>query len=260
MDRLPTDRRLWLIPGLLVVMGLIGPLASAGAGDDRGFLGRIFRRGSTTPPSARRVDPVSDRDRTSADLLKPPTAEELEPRPGRPHSVPAAALVPPPANGDPLVTRFAVGRATDGSTFGLFMHIYADGTVMDSSGLHNADPTKLEALRDVLSTLPLNALELHYPGPAAGDLEVIQVVVYQRSKGKIRAVPFSYSGDPSEAPPEIRRLHAALESFQMQFAGEGFEHSPAPALTPTPGLAPGLPSTSPTAGDYAPPPPLVLPR
>lgn len=236
-----------------MVVGATGLLAAAAVADEPGWLGRILRRNAAPAASPRRVTPAMSRDRTSAGLLEPPSIEERAEVPTTP-ARPAASLVPPPANADPLVSRFAVGRATDGSTFGVFLHLYADGTVMDSSGLHHSDPGQLEILRGVLEDLPLDELDHHYPGAAAGDLEVIQMIVYQRSKGRIRAVSFSYSGDPGDAPPAIRRLHSALESFQMHLAGAG-------GLITNSGLGASRGGTAevlPSIGDAAPPPPAIV--
>lgn len=220
------------------------------------LFGRLFRRGASTSAAPRRVAPANARDPRSAELLRPP-ADFDRPTPpgGQPAAVPPASLVPAPANGDPLVTRLAVGRATDGSTFGLFLQVYADGTVMDSAGLHHADPARLGAVRDALAALPLDGLDHHYPGPAAGDLEVIQLIVYRRSKGKIQAVPVSYSGEPSGAPEEVRRLNEALEDFEIHLAG-----GPVDAPTTAPAPRSTAPQRTVPPDDIAPPPPLVAPR
>ena len=43
----------------------------------------------------------------------------------------------PVTEADPILTRVGLGRSDSGSSFALFIQIYADGTVIDSEGVHN---------------------------------------------------------------------------------------------------------------------------
>ena len=53
----------------------------------------------------------------------------------------------PLTEADPVVTRVALGRSNDGTQFGMFLQIYADGTVIDSEGVHHLGR---EAIRESL--------------------------------------------------------------------------------------------------------------
>jgi hypothetical protein len=229
----------------LVALAIAGGLASPlMAGEPGGILGRLFRR--TESSAAKRVDPASRRaprpvaeaeksapDRTLADFAPP---EEVAPAPA------PGTIVGPPANADPLLSRFAIGRASDGQTFGLFMHIFADGTVMDSNGLHHSDPAAFERLKDTLRETPLEQLERHTEGTASDYLEVVYLVAYQRAGTKLRAVPLSHAGNTSTAPPSLQRLHAALEAFQAHISSP-VPGTPAAAMSAPVGTGSVVPAT-----------------
>ena len=46
-------------------------------------------------------------------------------------------MSPAVTNADPVLTRFALGRSNDGSQFGMALQVFADGTVIDSEGVHH---------------------------------------------------------------------------------------------------------------------------
>lgn len=251
----PAPLALACLVGLALAVVASSPLM----GQESGLIGRIFRKPESTP-TRKKVEPASGRSRraeTEADIA-PPVADESAPIP----SLPPGARVGAPANGDPLVSRFCIGRAADGQTFGMFLHVFADGTVMDSAGLHHSDPAQLDRLRDVLKDTPVDSLEGHCDGTAGDYLEVVYVILYQRAGGKIRARTLSYAGNTQGCDPALQKLQATLEGFQAHLSSPTMpglgtalpDFGPAPA--PTVG-SPTTPEVNPASTNPAPPPPIV---
>ena len=150
-------------------------------GDDTGLLGRLFRLGGNSSalivrrsrPSAGSSDrsrrrPRSDRTATARSEASPPTARRSPSigsgrlpvrggpvdtrccrrhRPSQPRSTPGLASAARSPTADPLLTRMALGRSNDGSQFGMFLQVFADGTVIDSEGVHHARTGRPEAAR-----------------------------------------------------------------------------------------------------------------
>ncbi len=175
---------------------------------------------------------------------------------------------------DPLLTRFALGRSNDGSQFGMFLQIFADGTVIDSEGVHHLRAADLKPIIDLVQSGDLARARGHCGAPATDFIEYVHVVVYERRLGRLSANSFSYSGNTQGCDHAIRHLHTVLENLQVKLSrhsggspttvgaasapiplGEGV---PAPVVTPFPrGATPaaGL-STSP---NHQPAPPALNP-
>ena len=121
---------------------LVAALAASGLilaarGDEPTRLGRLFR--PTTPTPALAPTPASE---------LPPDLPPLTPV--QPRIVPQPRVSRAVTEADPLVTRIALGRSDDGSQFGMFLMVYADGTVIDSEGVHRLGR---DALKDVTAAL-----------------------------------------------------------------------------------------------------------
>jgi hypothetical protein len=147
---------------------------------------------------------------------------------------------------DPLLTRFALGRSNDGSSFGMFMQFFADGTVVDSEGVHHLRPADLKPIVDAVQSGELYRLRGHCGAPSTDFIEYVHLVVYERRFGRLQAHSFSYSGDPQGCDHVIRHLHGAMENLQTKLSRQ-----PTPAgMTPgtvvpaTPGIV-GSPGLSP---------------
>jgi hypothetical protein len=177
---------------------------------------------------------------------------------------PSERLTPKPrvssavTNADPVLTRFALGRSNDGSSFGMFLQVFADGTVVDSEGVHHLRMADLKPIMDVVQSGEVYRLRGHCGAPSTDFIEYVHMVVYERRFGRLQAHSFSYSGNPQGCDHVIRHLHAALENLQAKLshqptpAGTGtvgtspaVPLNPAPSLPATPGRAPALPSTTP---------------
>ena len=62
---------------------------------------------------------------------------------------------------DPVLTRFALGRSNDGSSFGMFLQVFADGTVVDSEGVHHVRLADMKPILDSVQSGELYRLRGH---------------------------------------------------------------------------------------------------
>lgn len=121
-------------------------------------------------------------------------------------------------NADPVLTRFALGRSNDGSTFGMFLQIFADGTVVDSEGVHHLRPSDLRPVFEAVQSGDLYRVKGHCGAPSTDFIEYVHIVVYERRLGRLQAHPFSYSGNPQGCEHIVRHLHIALENLQAKLS------------------------------------------
>ena len=254
----------------------------------QGFLGRLFRGGGSSASSpnstAARTSPAAlpygrlrlggsagsarlsvctdDRVSNYGGLPQTPVTTPPTPRTGpasglrrRPRVSPAVTTA------DPLLTRFALGRSNDGSQFGMFLQIFADGTV-DRLG-RGAPPSRRRSQADrrhgAIGRAVLG-LRGHCGAPATDFIEYVHVVIYERRLGRLIAHSFSYSGNTQGCDHAIRHLHTTLENLQAKLSRQaggsqtpvGSTGNPLP-LSPVPG-----PGSTP-AFDHQPAPPAVNP-
>ena len=195
-------------------------------------LSRLFRSGGNAPES-----PANAARPSSPDLLGPPADVGAPPSLGQ-GTNPATAgsrLIPQPrvnrpaTESDPILTRVAIGRSDNGSQFGMFLQVFADGTVLDGEGTHHVGREALRPLVEAIQSTDAYRLKGHCGGPPTDFTEAVHVVVYDRSLGKLRANSFSYSGNPQGCDPGIKTLQAAIDAFQSKLAGP----PPAAASTAT---------------------------
>ena len=160
----------------------------------------------------------------------------------------ASRIVPQPrtsraaTESDPLVTRVSIGRSDDGKPFCMFIEVFADGTILDGEGVHHVGAEHLRPIAQMLQAGDLAKLKGHCGGPAADFIEQIHVVAYDRYRGKLRATPFSYSGNPQGCDPSVKKLNDAIDALQTKLAGP-------PATRPAgavPTAASGTPARIPT--------------
>lgn len=265
---------------LAITMSLVlGAGGSPARGDEPGIIGRLFRLGggsqaeptrdpAPAPPAARGAIP--DLGAPPPGLAAPnpnaPTPSLLPPGVGgafAPTTTPVAGggatqrIRPQPrvshaaTEAEPILTRVALGRADDGNQFGMFLQVYADGTVIDGEGVHRVGADVLRPLMQLLQTGELSRATGHCGGPPTDFIEQVHVVVYERRLGGLRAVNFSYSGNPAGCDNAIRQLHQIIEQLQARVSSPGIVDSAtatnASAMAAQPGVADGA----------APPPPLI---
>src|SRR5262249_27929028 len=133
---------------------LIAPVAvslalatATGRGDEPGRLGlgRLFRFGSASSghTPAPHPSPAADAPPPMPLPGRAPGLPGVATEPATGHPAPTSRLIPQPrvsravTEADPLVTRVVLGRSDDGKQFGMFLQVFADGTVIDSEGEHH---------------------------------------------------------------------------------------------------------------------------
>jgi hypothetical protein len=260
-----------LAPGLLVFA-----LAPGSArGDDTSFFGRLFRLGgnsssssSSSPGSTSRSAAASDRTAPSpyggprgsaGNLIPPATLSSRAPSPtpaqGPISDGPATPdvsssgefqqrLSPRPRTSsavtvaDPLVTRMALGRSNDGSQFGMFLQIFADGTVIDSDGVHRLSSADLKPIVEAIQSGEFARVRGHCSTPSGDFVEHVHLVVFERRMGRLQAHSFSYSGNPQGCDHAVRHLHTVLEAVQAKLSRQAPSNANASGSDR---LAPGTP-------------------
>ena len=253
----------------LLALALVGSWLALGAparGDDpdeppqpqprarrTGLVSRIFSDFSSAtarnrpggPPPA--LPPSTQPPALEASAGPPPIPDGIPPSP----NLPAPRLVPQPrvsrpvTEADPLLTRVAIGRSDNGARFGLFLQVFADGTVLDSEGVHHVDREALRPLVQAILAADPARLKGHCGGPPTDFIEQVHVVAYERTIRGLKANAFSYSGNPQGCDPAVRNLHAVIDAFQARLSSSTTPTTPAPPIAPPPG------------SDAAPPPPPV---
>jgi hypothetical protein len=155
-------------------------------------------------------------------------------------TAPGQRLAPQPrvssaiTTADPVLTRFALGRSNDGSQFGMFLQVFADGTVVDSDGVHHLRPADLRPIMDAVQSGELYRLKGHCGTPATDFIEYVHIVVYEHRLGRLMAHSFSYSGNPQGCDHAIRRIHTALENLQAKLSRQPAVAAPAVSASPVP--------------------------
>ena len=78
----------------------------------------------------------------------------------------------------------------------MFLQIFADGTVIDSEGVHHVRPADLKPIVEAVQSGELYRLRGHCGAPSTDFIEYVHIVVYERRLGRLQAHSFSYSGNP----------------------------------------------------------------
>ena len=267
----------------LCLVVLAAGLAPA-RGDDSGLLGRLFRLGSgssdssasSIPPKQSAALPIGRDPGSPGTAVPSPVTSPLAPAPmiSNFNGLPQAPVTTPPVSNaptqrlaprprvspavttaDPVLTRLALGRSNDGSEFGMFLQVFADGTVIDSEGAHHIRSADLRPIVEAVQSGELYRLRGHCGAPSTDFIEYVHVVIYERRLGRLTAHSFSYSGNTQGCDPSIRHLHTTLENLQAKLSrqpvmtnpgvGGGISNSPAP-LGPRAILPPEASSPLPT--------------
>jgi hypothetical protein len=237
-------------PGLLIVT--LGQHRGAGDEPSRYGFGRLFRFGGAAstpspapPPSATPTTPALSSPLPTASTgpspeVSPPAIPDS---PATPRLVPRPRVSRPVTESDPIITRITLNRSDDGNQFGMFLQIFADGTIIDSEGVHHLGQEALKPIVAAIQSGELYRLKGHCGAPATDSLESVHVIVYERSLGRLRANSFSYSGNPQGCDHGVRHLHATLDSLQARITR--------PLARPA-GPAAGIATTPPTPAVPAP--------
>jgi hypothetical protein len=260
-------------PGLLVLT--LDPAAVGG--DDTSFFGRLFRLGGNSSSSSSSSFPSSPGstgrsgasgsgsatsrygDIGTGSSFVPPATHSTGPSPtpasgpispegpstpdlpgsstASPRLAPRARVTSAVTSADPLVTRMALGRSNDGNQFGMFLQVFADGTVIDSEGVHRLGSADIRPLYEAIQNGELTRLHGHCGTPSNDFVEYVHLVVFERRMGRLQAHSFSYGGNPQGCESGLRTLHAALENIQAKLS-----HQPSAAAA---GVGPGTLTSGP---------------
>jgi hypothetical protein len=243
-----------LAPGLLVV----ALCARHSAADEPRGLGRLFRFGgsASASPTAAPARPQSAVNPPGSNFGAPapgtasaPGEEIPPPVPVTTPASPAQRIVPqsrtsrPVTEADPIVTRVALVRSNDGAQFGVFLQLFADGTVIDGEGVHRVGRAALKPVLDALQDTDLYRLRGHCGAPATDFTEYVHMVVFERNFGKLRANAFSYSGNIQGCDAGVRQLHNALDMLQTKLSRPATAAPAEPAAAPPVNSANAIPLT-----------------
>lgn len=178
---------------------------------------------------------------STPEVIESGSANPVAPRPRVSSAVTSA---------DPILTRVALGRSTDGSQFGMFLQIYADGTVIDSEGVHRLSPADIKPIADMVASGELSRNRGHCGAPSSDFIEDVQIIVYEKRLGRLSAQPFSYSGNPQDCDHSVKHLHTLIDNLMMKMSGQ-----PVAAADPGPGVGSETtaPVLQPTEAAAAPP-------
>jgi hypothetical protein len=230
------------IAGGLVAISVMA--AAAIAGDEPSRLGRLFRLGGSPSPSTATASPptstASSMTRSMTEHYGPPalsTPPSTATGPTGPRLTPRPRVNKPVTEADPLVTRVSLGRSDNGSQFGMFLQVFADGTVIDGEGVHHVPAEALKPVVDAVASGELARFKGHCGGPAGDFIESVHVVAYERSYGRLRANSFSYSGNTQGCDHAVHHLQKVLDDLQTRL-------SPAAPSATAPAASAGHPSHS----------------
>jgi hypothetical protein len=135
-----------------------------------------------------------------------------------PKVMPKPRVNKPVTEADPLVTRVSLGRSDTGSQFGMFLEVFADGTVIDGEGVHKVSAEAIKPVIEAVASGELAKLRGHCGGPAGDFIENVHVVVFDRSMGRLRASSFSYSGNPQGCDHAVHHLQKVLDELQTKLS------------------------------------------
>ncbi len=217
---------------------------SNGWGDEPGRLGRLFRfgGGSTTPavttqPPPEALPEVRPVPAPAGDPpVSNPPSSMTTPAGAQPRLIPQPRVSRPATEADPIVTRIALGRSDDGRQFGMFLQVFADGTVIDSEGVHHASREAIKEVVNALEPSELYRFKGHCGAPSTDFVEQVHLVVYERTLGRLRANAFSFSGNTQGCDHAVVHLQNALDGLQARLSR--------PATSPTPAARNEIPTQS----------------
>lgn len=137
---------------------------------------------------------------------------------GQPRLSPRPRVSSAATTADPLLTRMALGRSNDGSQFGMLLQVFADGTVIDSEGVHRLSASELRPLVEATQNSELARVRGHCGTPSNDFIEYVHIVIFERRMGRLQAHSFSYAGNAQGCDNGIRYLHTALENLQAKLS------------------------------------------
>ncbi len=240
----PAFRRFLIVP-LLAVPMLAVTASVVGDDEPRGLgLSRLFRLGNSRQSSKPAPKPhrhEADEDDDEIDVASVPSERGSYRLPDAVPTDPASTFQPavtspgfgdsassritarpkyvgPVTEADPVLTRVGIARADSGNSFALFLQVYADGTVIDTEGVHRLPLAQIKPILSVIRGHDFSRIRGHCGQPSADFIENVQMVVYDRALGRLRAHAFSYAGDPKGCDASVAHLHKAVDELIMKLS------------------------------------------
>jgi hypothetical protein len=168
--------------------------------------------------------------------------------------VPQPRVSRPVTEAPPLLTRIQLGRSDDGHMFGMFLQIHADGTVIDTEGVHKVGADVMRPLVEALRAADVGRIKGHCGGPPVDFVQQVLITVYDPNRGRLQANSFSFSGNPTGCDPAIGKIQAAIDAVQTKISPA----VPAAAAAPLTPIGPtGSAALAPRGDDAAPPAPVL---
>lgn len=230
--------RIVMICGLVTSFAVIRSSADDEPRGGLGGLSRLFRLGSPRhdhqPSQKQKQDDFDDeeiarvpagRNYRSGDAAPGAAFEPAVTSPGFGESTNTRLTarpkyVGPVTEAEPVLTRIGIARADSGNSFALFIQIYADGTVIDSEGVHRLPLAQIKPILSVIRGHDFSRIRGHCGQPSADFIENVQMVVYDRSMGRLRAHAFSYAGSPEGCDPSVAHLHKAVDDLILKISSD----------------------------------------
>jgi hypothetical protein len=173
-----------------------------------------------------------------------------------PRLVPQPRVSRPATDAPPLLTRIQLGRSDDGHMFGMFLQIHADGTVIDTEGVHKVGADVMRPLVEALRAGDVGKIKGHCGGPPIDFIQQVMITVYDPNRGRLQANTFSFSGNPQGCDPAIGKIQAAIDAVQAKISPP-VNASGSTDVPLTPLADSSAPLSVPRLSDAAPPPPVV---
>ncbi len=197
---------------ILLVLALVARPAN---GDEPSRLGRFFRFGQPSAPAVPHADESLDTSRSVTRTIEPSIDAPLSNSP-QPRIIPQPRTSRAITEADPIVTRISLGRSDDGTQFGMFLQVFADGTVIDSEGAHALGRQAVKGIFEALEAGELYRIKGHCGSPSTDFIEQVHMVIYERSMRGLRANAFSFSGNTQGCDHAVQRLQKALDGLQAK--------------------------------------------
>jgi hypothetical protein len=124
----------------------------------------------------------------------------------------------------------------------MFLQVFADGTIVDSEGVHHVRPADLKPIVEAIQSGEIYRVQGHCGAPSTDFIEYVHLVVYQRRLGRLQAHSFSYSGNPQGCDHVIRHMHNAIENLQAKISRPPTA-APMAGASAVPAASPAIPLT-----------------
>ena len=132
----------------------------------------------------------------------------------------------------------------------MFLQIFADGTVIDSEGVHRSRSAELRPIAEPSRIGELGRLRGHCGTPSSDFIEEVHVIVYERRLGRLSRTRSRTPATPRAAITGSANLHTVIENIQAKLSHQPGMAAAAPGAT---NPAPNIGGPAPLSNHAAPP-------